>query len=112
LGGANIGKAAMVMDGFSDVGFGEGHGESPVFFKQINLQDFQGYVKRLLDQGLGDLVTVAFHTGSSLFICKVAAYIFPLVTVKDIAVRFTVFEVAISEQGRVKINYHSNNINR
>lgn len=97
LGGANIGKAAMVMDGFSNVGLAEGHGESPVFFKQINLQDFQGYVKRILDQWLGDLVTVAFHTGASLFICKVAAYIFPLITVKDITVRFTVFEVAIFE---------------
>jgi hypothetical protein len=73
LGGANIGKAAMVMDGFSDVGLGEGHGESPAFFKQISLLDFQGYVKRLLDQGFhltsplpNKSVTIVFFTKNGL----------------------------------------------
>ncbi len=38
MGGAIIGESAMVMDGLSDVGLGEGHGRSPVSFEEISFK--------------------------------------------------------------------------
>lgn len=58
--------------------------------------------KELSDGGFGNqFATVAFHAGFLLFKCKVMADIFVLITVKNVAVRFTIFEVAISDEGRV-----------
>jgi len=38
LGGAIIGEMEAVMDSFSDVGLGEGHGISPVFSEEISFK--------------------------------------------------------------------------
>jgi hypothetical protein len=40
LGGAIIGEAAMVMDGFGDMGLGEGHPRSPVSLKRLALSPY------------------------------------------------------------------------
>ena len=54
--------------------------------------------KEVSDGGLGNqFATVAFHAGFLLFICKVVPYVFVLINIKNIAVRFTVFEVAIGD---------------
>jgi hypothetical protein len=58
----------------------------------------RGLLNRLFED---EFVRMAFHTGLFLFICKVVAYISILFPIKDVAVRFTVVEVAISEQGEV-----------
>jgi len=40
VGGAIIGEMEAVMDGFSNVCLGEGHGRSPVFVKKLALSHY------------------------------------------------------------------------